>query len=99
MAFMVLAVIWSSIVWVGWILIGAITGALAGQVMRGKGFGMLVDIVVGILGALLGGWWFLGQMIPTDSGTIWSFVVAFLWAGLLIFLVRLFRGHRNVFSR
>lgn len=99
MEFMVLAAISSSVGWIGWILIGAIVGVLAGRVMRGKGFGILVDIVVGILGALLGGWWLLGQAIPADSGFIWSFVVAFLGACLLIFLVRLFSGDRHVFSR
>ena len=94
MAFMVLAAVTSSVNWIGWILIGAIAGALAGRVMRGRGFGILVDIVVGILGALLGGW-LLGLVVTADIGIIWSFVVAFLGACLLIWIVRLFEGNRR----
>jgi len=94
MGFFVLAAISSSVNWIGWILIGAIAGALAGRVMRGRGFGILVDIIVGILGAFLGGR-LLGQFITADIGIIWSFVVAFLGACLLIWIVRLFEGSRR----
>jgi uncharacterized membrane protein YeaQ/YmgE (transglycosylase-associated protein family) len=95
---MVLAAISSSVGWIGWIIIGAIAGMLAGRVMRGGGFGLLGDIVVGILGALLGGF-LLGLLITADVGIIWSFVVAFLGACVLLFLVRLVRGKRGAFSR
>lgn len=98
MAFLVLAAISSSVNWIGWIIIGAIAGALAGRVMRGRGFGILVDIVVGILGAFLGGW-LLGQVITADIGIIWSFVVAFLGACLLIGVVRLFEGRGRLARR
>ena len=94
MGFFVLAATSSSVNWIGWILIGAIAGALAGRVMRGRGFGILVDIIVGILGAFLGGR-LLGQFITADIGIIWSFVVAFLGACLLIWIVRLFEGSRR----
>jgi uncharacterized membrane protein YeaQ/YmgE (transglycosylase-associated protein family) len=94
MEVMVLAAISSSVNWIGWILIGAIAGALAGRVMRGRGFGILVDIVVGIIGAFLGGW-LLGLVVTADIGIIWSFVVAFLGACLLIWIVRLFEGNRR----
>jgi uncharacterized membrane protein YeaQ/YmgE (transglycosylase-associated protein family) len=97
MAFMVLAAISSSVNWIGWIIIGALAGALAGRVMRGRGFGLLADMVVGILGAFLGGW-LLGLVITADVGIIWSFVVAFLGACLLLFLLRLGRGKRGAFS-
>jgi uncharacterized membrane protein YeaQ/YmgE (transglycosylase-associated protein family) len=98
MNLIVLAAISSSVGWIGWIIIGAIAGMLAGRVMRGGGFGLLGDIVVGILGALLGGF-LLGLLITADIGIIWSFVVAFLGACLLLFLVRLVRGKRHAFSR
>jgi uncharacterized membrane protein YeaQ/YmgE (transglycosylase-associated protein family) len=98
MNLMVLAAISSSVGWIGWIIIGAIAGMLAGRVMRGGGFGLLGDIVVGILGALLGGF-LLGLLITADVGIIWSFVVAFLGACVLLFLVRLVRGKRGAFSR
>jgi uncharacterized membrane protein YeaQ/YmgE (transglycosylase-associated protein family) len=98
MAFIILAAISSSVNWLGWIIIGAIAGALAGRVMRGRGFGILVDIVVGILGALLGGF-LLGLVVTADIGIIWSFVVAFFGACLLIWIVRRFGGRRGAFSR
>ena len=53
------------IIW--WIVVGLIAGWLAGQVMKGGGYGVLADIVLGILGGILGGWLF-GQMgIGADS--------------------------------
>ena len=39
-----------------WIVVGLIAGWLAGMVMKGGGFGLIVDIIVGVVGALLGGW-------------------------------------------
>ena len=47
--------------WLWWIIIGAIAGWLAGKLMRGGGFGLLVNILVGIAGAIIGGWVF-GQI-------------------------------------
>jgi uncharacterized membrane protein YeaQ/YmgE (transglycosylase-associated protein family) len=44
-----------------WIVVGLIAGWLAGQVMKGGGYGVLVEIILGILGGFLGGWLF-GQL-------------------------------------
>ena len=41
-----------------WLVVGLIAGWLAGQVMKGGGYGVLVDIILGILGGVLGGWVF-----------------------------------------
>jgi len=41
-----------------WIVVGLIAGWLAGKVMKGGGFGVLMDIVIGMVGAILGGWAF-----------------------------------------
>ncbi len=41
--------------WLWFIIIGAVAGWLAGNIMRGGGFGLLVNIIVGIIGALIGG--------------------------------------------
>ena len=48
----VIAVIYSTVGWIGWIVIGGIAGWLAGLVMRGSGFGILGDIIVGSIGGL-----------------------------------------------
>jgi uncharacterized membrane protein YeaQ/YmgE (transglycosylase-associated protein family) len=43
---------------IAWIVVGLIAGWLAGQVMKGGGYGVVVDIILGILGGVLGGWVF-----------------------------------------
>jgi uncharacterized membrane protein YeaQ/YmgE (transglycosylase-associated protein family) len=77
-----------SFIW--FILIGLVAGFLAGQVMKGGGYGVLGDIIVGILGALLGGWLF-GMLGIGGGGLIGSLVVAFIGACILIWLVRLIK--------
>ncbi len=74
------------IIW--WIVVGLIAGWLAGQVMKGGGYGVLADIVLGILGGILGGWLF-GKMGISAGGTIGSIVVAFIGAVILVGLTRL----------
>ena len=53
MELMVIAAVDFAIGWLAWIVIGGIAGALAGMVMRGGGFGILGDIIVGIVGAVV----------------------------------------------
>ncbi len=77
-----------------WIVVGLIAGWLAGHIMKGRGYGCLGDIVVGVLGAVLGGFLatllFGGDYITGfNLGTI---LVAFLGAVILIWLVRALPG-------
>jgi uncharacterized membrane protein YeaQ/YmgE (transglycosylase-associated protein family) len=71
-----------------WIVVGLIAGWLAGQVMKGGGYGPLVDIVLGILGGILGGWLFGALGIFPDGGIIGSIVVAFIGAVILVAITR-----------
>jgi uncharacterized membrane protein YeaQ/YmgE (transglycosylase-associated protein family) len=71
-----------------WIIIGLIAGWLAGQVMKGGGYGVLADIVLGILGAILGGWIF-SKMGMGATSTIGAIIVAFIGAVILVGLTRL----------
>ncbi|MDB4304225.1 GlsB/YeaQ/YmgE family stress response membrane protein [Desulfosarcina sp.] len=66
------------------ILIGMIAGWLAGQFMTGKGFGVIGDIIVGVIGALIGGLLFQKTGIMPGSGLIGSLIVA--TTGAIIFL-------------
>jgi uncharacterized membrane protein YeaQ/YmgE (transglycosylase-associated protein family) len=75
--------------WLWWIIIGGIAGALAGRVVRGRGFGIIVDIIVGIVGAFIGGWIISGLLNIQGSGIIFSFIVAFIGAVLLLWVLRL----------
>ena len=70
-----------------WIVVGLIAGWLAGKVMKGGGYGVLVDIVLGILGGIVGGWVF-GLLGLHAGGLIGSIVVAFVGAVILVWVVR-----------
>jgi uncharacterized membrane protein YeaQ/YmgE (transglycosylase-associated protein family) len=75
---------------IGWILAGLIAGALAGRISRGRGYGCLGDIVVGLVGALIGGWvvgaFFQGDKVLHFLGTT---LVALVGALILIFVLRI----------
>lgn len=74
---------------VEWIVVGLIAGWLAGQVMKGGGYGVLVDIILGILGGILGGWIFGLLGIWQGGGVIGSLIVAFIGAVILVGITRL----------
>jgi uncharacterized membrane protein YeaQ/YmgE (transglycosylase-associated protein family) len=68
--------------------IGIVAGFLAGKIMRGGGFGLLGDMVVGVVGAFLGSWLF-GMMGITTWGLAGSLITALVGALVLLFLIRL----------
>ena len=83
-----------------WIVLGLIAGWLAGLMMRGGGYGIIGDIVLGILGAIIGGWLtavLLGRDMMTGIN-IESLLVAVLGAVVLIAISRLLTG-RSAGSR
>ena len=73
-----------------WIIVGAIAGFVASKVLTGKGMGLLWDIVVGILGAFLGGWLAGLAGIPVRTGTfsISGLLAAFVGAVILLVVFR-----------
>jgi len=73
-----------------WIVVGLIAGWLAGQVMKGGGYGMIADILLGILGGFVGGWVF-GLLGLHAGGPIGSIVVAFIGAVILVWITRLIK--------
>jgi uncharacterized membrane protein YeaQ/YmgE (transglycosylase-associated protein family) len=81
---------------IAWIVLGLVAGWLAGMVMRGGGYGIIGDIVLGILGALIGGWLWgvLTQSDVTMGFNLPSLLIAVLGAVVLIGLSRLFSGRR-----
>lgn len=81
-----------------WIIVGLIAGFLAGQVMRGGGYGVIGDIIIGVLGGLLGGW--IGTtFLNIDAGVsginLESILIAFVGAVLLILILRMIGGRRS----
>lgn len=73
-----------------WMVVGLIAGWLAGQVMKGGGYGILVDIILGILGGIVGGWVFALLGLHA-GGVIGSIVVSFVGAVILVWITRLLR--------
>jgi uncharacterized membrane protein YeaQ/YmgE (transglycosylase-associated protein family) len=73
-----------------WIIVGLIAGFLAGKVMKGGGYGVLMDIVLGMLGAIVGGWLF-GMLGISAGGLIGGILVAFIGAVILIWLTRMLK--------
>lgn len=71
------------------ILIGLIAGALAGRVVSGHGYGVLGDIVVGVVGAFVGGWIFATFLGAGGGGFFISLFTAFIGAVALLWLIRL----------
>jgi len=74
--------------WLAWLIVGGIAGALASAVMHSR-LGIIGDIVVGIIGAFIGG--FLFNLLGAQGATgfnIWSILVAFVGAVVLIWIVR-----------
>ncbi|GLQ45752.1 hypothetical protein GCM10007862_08030 [Dyella lipolytica] len=74
-----------------WLIIGAIAGWLAGKLVKGGGFGLLVDILVGIAGAFIGGWLSGVLGISLGAGWIASIITATIGAVILLFIVRLIK--------
>lgn len=73
------------------ILVGLVAGWLAGRLVRGGGFGVVGDIVVGVLGALLGGFVFRTFGVSLGGGLLGAIVVATVGAILLILALRLIK--------
>jgi uncharacterized membrane protein YeaQ/YmgE (transglycosylase-associated protein family) len=74
-----------------WLLIGAIAGWLAGQVMKGGGFGLVGDIIVGIVGAFIAGELFPRLGFSLGGGIVGTIIAAAIGACLLLFIIRLVR--------
>jgi uncharacterized membrane protein YeaQ/YmgE (transglycosylase-associated protein family) len=72
------------------LLIGLVAGWLAGKIMRGGGFGVVGDLVVGVIGSFLGGWVF-GLLGLTAWGVIGTLIEALVGAMLLLYIVRLIK--------
>ena len=78
-----------------WVLIGLIAGWLAGKIARGRGFGCIADVVLGLVGSFIGGWVFV--KLEIFGGGFWySLAAATLGAVILVSIAHLFtngRGH------
>ena len=81
------------------IVVGVIAGWLAGQVMRGSGFGLIGDLIVGLLGALIGDWLLPQLHIHLGIGVAALIINAFIGAIVLPITLRLIGGRRWGYRR
>jgi uncharacterized membrane protein YeaQ/YmgE (transglycosylase-associated protein family) len=82
---------------IAWIIIGLIAGWLTGKLMKGSGFGFFMDMIVGLVGALVGG--FVANLVgfggTSQHGLIVSIIIATIGAVILTWIVRLISGNRS----
>ena len=78
--------------WVWFLFIGGVIGWLAGIIVRGRGFGIIGDVVIGIIGAMLGGW--MAGVIGLSTGSsAGAFLLALVGAVVLVGLTRFVVRH------
>ena len=80
---------------IGWLVIGLLAGWLAGKLARGKGFGCIGDIVLGLIGSVIGGWIFTQLGIFHANTFLFSLAAATVGAVILVSIAHLFFGGKN----
>ncbi|HXW85077.1 MAG TPA: GlsB/YeaQ/YmgE family stress response membrane protein [Candidatus Binataceae bacterium] len=76
---------------IGAIIVGIIAGWAAGKVVRGRGYGLIGDLILGLIGGVIGGWIFGELNIPGPNGVIGEIVVATIGAVVLVWITHLVR--------
>ncbi|MDI1264562.1 MAG: GlsB/YeaQ/YmgE family stress response membrane protein [bacterium] len=74
------------------LFVGIVAGWLAGKIVRGSGFGLIGDLLVGIVGAFVASWLFPKLGIPLGTGIVSAIIYSALGAIILLLVVRLIRG-------
>jgi uncharacterized membrane protein YeaQ/YmgE (transglycosylase-associated protein family) len=77
-----------------WILVGLVAGWLTGKIMKGGGYGFWVDIILGIVGAVVGGFIARHLGMSPSGGTLYTLLIAVCGAILVVFVFRLITGRR-----
>ena len=77
--------------WIVLILIGIVAGWAAGKIMKGRGFGLIGDLIIGVVGSFLGAWLFGLLHLSIGSGLVGLFITALAGALVLLFVLRLVR--------
>jgi uncharacterized membrane protein YeaQ/YmgE (transglycosylase-associated protein family) len=72
------------------ILVGAVAGFFAGLIVKGRGLGFLMNLLIGIIGALVGGW-LLGALGVTAYGLLGNIISATIGAVILLLIINLLR--------
>lgn len=73
------------------LLIGGVAGWLAGKVMKGGGFGILLNIIIGIVGGIVGNWLFAQLNISLMDGVVGDILTGAIGASVILFVAGLFK--------
>lgn len=77
-----------------WIVVGAIAGWLAGKVMKGRGFGLIGNVIIGVIGALVGGW-LAGALLNISNAingfNLQTLLVAFIGSVIVLYIAKLIK--------
>jgi uncharacterized membrane protein YeaQ/YmgE (transglycosylase-associated protein family) len=79
----------------GWIILGLIAGWLAGKLVRGRGFGCIGDVLLGLIGSVVGGWIFTKLDIVHGNAFLPSLAAATVGAVVLVAIAHLFFGGKQ----
>jgi uncharacterized membrane protein YeaQ/YmgE (transglycosylase-associated protein family) len=82
----------SSRSFLGWIILGLVAGWLAGKLVRGEGFGCIGDVILGLIGSVIGGWLFTKLGIVHANTFLYSLAAATVGAVILVAIAHLFFG-------
>lgn len=77
----------TSVGWIGYIIIGALAGWIAGKIVRGSGDGLLMNIVIGIVGALIGGFLLSFFLNTAGGGFFFTLFTAILGSVILLWIL------------
>ncbi len=79
----------------GWIILGLIAGWLAGKLSRGEGFGCIGDVILGLIGSVVGGWIFTKLGIVHSNTFLFSLAAATVGAVIVVSIAHLFFGNNR----
>lgn len=77
-----------------WIIVGLIAGWITGKLMKGSGYGAIMDIIVGIAGAIVGGFIMRTLGFAGGGGMIYTIIVAVIGAVILTWIIRMITGKK-----
>ena len=78
-----------------YMIIGVLVGFIAGKLMRGGGFGLFANLLVGVVGGVLGGWMF-GLLGIATTGLLGSLITSTVGAIVLLWIVSLFNNKKEI---
>ena len=83
--------------WIAWIILGLIAGFIASKIVDARGQGIVLDIILGIVGAVVGGWIFNAFGAAGVTGfNLWSLLVAIVGAVVLLWIYHAIAGRRGI---